>query len=182
MNLHDAMHELRNKTSFILTAILALAIDTVISIDSPAQTQPPVLGAGAPHLSESDLISATRQKLTQDTASDRFAGAVLIAHNGKPVFAQAYGLADREHKLSNTVKTRFHIGSMNKMFTCVAIVQLAQQGKLGFDDPVGKYLKDYPNQDVAIEVIVLDAIHFDEHFIQVPLQSDACSLLFSRAA
>ena len=66
----------------------------------------------------------------------RFAGAVLIAHNGKPVFAQAYGLADREHKVPNTIKTRFHIGSMNKMFTAVAIVQLAQQGKLGLDDPV----------------------------------------------
>jgi CubicO group peptidase (beta-lactamase class C family) len=105
-------------------------------------------------LSESELISATRQKLSQDTVSDRFAGAVLIAHNGRPVFAQAYGLADREHKLPNTTKTRFHIGSMNKMFTAVAIVQLAQQGKLGFDDPVGKYLKDYPNQDIATKVTI----------------------------
>lgn len=154
MNLHDAMHEPRKKPSFILTAVLALAIDAGISMDSLAQTQPPVLGAGAPHLSESELISATRQKVTQDTASDRFAGAVLIAHNGKPVFAQAYGLADREHQLSNTVKTRFHIGSMNKMFTCVAIVQLAQQDKLGFDDPVGKYLKNYPNQDIATKVTI----------------------------
>jgi CubicO group peptidase (beta-lactamase class C family) len=154
MSLRDAMHELRKKNCFVLTAVLALAIDTGFSIDSVAQTQPPVLGAGAPHLSESELISATRQKLTQDTVPDHFAGAVLIAHNGKPVFAQAYGLADREHKVSNTVKTRFRIGSMDKMFTCVAIVQLAQQGKLGFDDPVGKYLKDYPNQDVATKVTV----------------------------
>jgi D-alanyl-D-alanine carboxypeptidase len=154
MTLHDVMHKLRNKPSFILTAVFVLAIDTGISNDCLAQTQPPVLGAGAPHLGESALISATRQKLAQDTASDRFAGAVLIAHNGKRVFAEAYGLADREHKLSNTVKTRFHIGSMNKMFTAVAIVQLAQQGKLGFDDPVGKYLKDYPNQDIATKVTI----------------------------
>jgi CubicO group peptidase (beta-lactamase class C family) len=154
MNLHDAIHELRPRTSFILTAVLALAIDGGISVDSLAQTQPPVLGAGAPHLGESELVSATRQKLSRDTASDRFAGAVLIAHNGRPVFAQAYGLADREHKLPNTIKTRFHIGSMNKMFTAVAIVQLAEQGKLGFDDPVGKYLKDYPNQDIATKVTI----------------------------
>jgi hypothetical protein len=99
MTLHDAMHKLRNKPSFILTAVFVLAIDTGISNDCLAQTQPPVLGAGAPHLGESALISATRQKLAQDTASDRFAGAVLIAHNGKRVFAEAYGLADREHKL-----------------------------------------------------------------------------------
>jgi D-alanyl-D-alanine carboxypeptidase len=154
MKLHGAIHELRPKTSIILTAVLALAIDGGISVDSLAQTEPPVLGAGAPHLSEGELISATQQKLTQDRASDHFAGAVLIAHNGRVVFAQGYGLADREHKLSNTIKTRFHIGSMNKMFTAVAIVELIQQGKLDFDEPVGKYLKDYPNQEIATKVTI----------------------------
>jgi CubicO group peptidase (beta-lactamase class C family) len=132
MILHEVFHQRKNR-SFILAAVVILAINTGVSIDCLAQTQPPVPDTGAPHLSESELISATRQKLAQDTASDRFAGAVLIAHNGKPVFAQAYGLADREHKVPNTIKTRFHIGSMNKMFTAVAIVHLAQQGKLGLD-------------------------------------------------
>jgi CubicO group peptidase (beta-lactamase class C family) len=107
--------KLWNNRGFILTAILALAIETEVSIDCVAQTQPS--DASSPHLSESELISATRQKLAQDTASDSFAGAVLIAHKGKPVFAQAYGLADREHKIPNTLETRFRIGSMNKMFT-----------------------------------------------------------------
>jgi len=192
MNLHDAIHELRKKASFILTAVPALAIGTGISIDSLAQMQPPVPGAGAPHLSESELISATRQKLIQDTVSDRFAGAVLIAHNGKPVFAQAYGLADREHKLSNTVKTRFRIGSMNKMFTCVAIVQLAEQGKLGFDDPVGKYLKDYPNQDVATKVTIRQLLthrggtgdifgpEFDAHRLELRTLEDYVKLYGNR--
>lgn len=192
MNLHDVMPETRKKTNFILTALLALAIGTGISIASLAQAHPPELGAGAPHLSESELISATRQKLTQDTASDRFAGAVLIAHNGKPVFAEAYGLADREHKLANTVKTRFRIGSMNKMFTCVAIVQLAQQGKLGFDDPVGKYLKDYPNQDIATKVTIRQLLthrggtgdifgpEFDSHRLELRTLQDYVKLFGNR--
>ena len=192
MNLHDAIHELRPRTSFILTSVLALAIDGGISVDSLAQTQPTVLGAGAPHLSESELISATRQKLSQDTSSDRFAGAVLIAHNGRPIFAQAYGLADREHKLPNTIKTRFHIGSMNKMFTAVAIVQLAQQGKLGFDDPVGKYLKDYPNQDIATKVTIRDLLthrggtgdifgpEFDAHRLELRALQDYVHLYGNR--
>jgi CubicO group peptidase (beta-lactamase class C family) len=136
--------------NFLLAAVL-ISMGAQIS---NAQDPPPVLGAGAPHLSESELISATGQKLAQERESNHFAGAALIAHNGKPVFAQAYGLADREHKVSNTTKTRFRIGSMNKMFTAVAIVQLAQQGKIGLDDPVGKYLKDYPNQDIATKVTV----------------------------
>jgi hypothetical protein len=158
MIVHDLFHQYKNR-SFLLAVVFILAVNTGVSIDCLAQTQPPVLGAGAPHLSESELISATRKKLSQGTASDRFAGAVLIAHNGRPVFAQAYGLADREHKLPNTIKTRFHIGSMNKMFTAVAIVQLAQQGKLDFDDPVGKYLKDYPNQDIATKVTIRHLSH-----------------------
>src|SRR5271157_1473291 len=107
-----------------------------------------------PHLSESELISALRKKLEQDSADGRFAGAALLAKDGKPVFADAYGLADREQKLPNTLNTRFHIGSMNKMFTAVAILQLAQAGKLGLNDPLGKYLTDYPNKDVASQVTI----------------------------
>ncbi|HZD51397.1 MAG TPA: serine hydrolase domain-containing protein [Silvibacterium sp.] len=152
MNLLSAFHKLCNNPGFILTVVLTLAIDTPFSIDCVAQTQPP--DAPVPHLSESELISATRQKLAQDTESGGFAGAVLIAHNGKPVFAQAYGLSDREHKIPNTIKSRFRIGSMNKMFTAVAILQLAQQGRLGLDDPLGKYLTDYPNRDVATKVTI----------------------------
>jgi D-alanyl-D-alanine carboxypeptidase len=141
-----------NNLGFILPAILAVAIETGVSVNCVAQTQSS--DAPSPHLSESELISATRQKLAHDAASDSFAGAVLIAHNGKPVFAQAYGLADREHKIPNTLETRFRIGSMNKMFTAVAILQLAQQGKIGLDDPLGKYLTDYPDRDVATKVTI----------------------------
>jgi CubicO group peptidase (beta-lactamase class C family) len=38
---------------------------------------------------------------------------------------------------------------MNKMFTAVAVLQLVQQGKVNLDDPLGKYLPNYPNKDVA---------------------------------
>ncbi len=107
-----------------------------------------------PHMSESELIAALRKNLAADAAADRFAGSVLVAKNGKLIFSQTYGLADREHKTSNTLKTRFRIGSMNKMFTAAAILQLAQSGKLGLDDPLGKYLADYPNKDIATKVTI----------------------------
>jgi D-alanyl-D-alanine carboxypeptidase len=107
-----------------------------------------------PHLSESQLIAATRKNVDQDVAADRFAGAVLIAKSGKPIFEEAYGLADREHKIPNTAKTRFRIGSMNKMFTAVAILQLFETGKIGLNDPLGKYLPDYPNKEVATKVTI----------------------------
>jgi D-alanyl-D-alanine carboxypeptidase len=43
---------------------------------------------------------------------------------------------------------------MNKMFTAVATLQLVEAGKLALDDPIGKYLPDYPNKDVASKVTV----------------------------
>jgi D-alanyl-D-alanine carboxypeptidase len=107
-----------------------------------------------PHLSMSELVAALRAKLQQDAAADRFSGAVLVAQDGKPVFAQAYGLADRERKIPNTLQTRFRLGSMNKMFTAVATLQLAQAGKLRLEDSLGTYLPDYPNKDVAAKVTI----------------------------
>jgi D-alanyl-D-alanine carboxypeptidase len=107
-----------------------------------------------PHMSQSELIAALRKTLDEDSAADRFFGAVLVAKDGKPIFAQAYGLADREHKVPNALKTQFRIGSMNKMFTATSILQLAETGKLGLDDSVGKYLNDYPNKDIATKVTI----------------------------
>ena len=107
-----------------------------------------------PHLSEGELITALRTKLDEEAAGDRFSGAALLARNGKPVFAQAYGFSDREKKIRNTLKTRFRIGSMNKMFTAVATLQLAQSGKLDLKAPFGNYLTDYPNKDVASKVTI----------------------------
>lgn len=81
-------------------------------------------------------------------------GAVLIARHGKPVFTAVRGLADREANLPNTLQSRFRVGSMDKMFTAVAILQLVQAGKVKLDAPVGVYLKDYANADVAKAVTV----------------------------
>jgi CubicO group peptidase (beta-lactamase class C family) len=107
-----------------------------------------------PHLPESALLAATRKNIETEVAADRLAGAVLIAKHGKVIFSEAYGLADREHKTPNALKTRFRIGSMNKMFTAVSILQLAQARKLELTDPVGKYLTDYLNKDIASKVTI----------------------------
>jgi len=107
-----------------------------------------------PHMDESELIAALEKKLKQERSADRFAGSVLVAKDGKPIFAEAYGLADREHKIPNTLKTRFRIGSMNKMFTAVATLHLVQAGKLRLNDTLGKYLTDYPNKDLAGKVTI----------------------------
>ena len=75
----------------------------------------------------------------------RFSGVLLLAREDKVIAKDAWGLADREAATPNTVDTRFNIGSINKMFTKVAIAQLAQRGKLSLDDTVRKHLPDYPS-------------------------------------
>ena len=93
-------------------------------------------------------------KATAKTQADIFAGAVLIARDGQPLFQAAYGQADRAAGTPNALDTQFRFGSMGKMFTEVAILQLAQAGKLDLKAPIGTYLKDYPNQEVAQKVTI----------------------------
>ena len=66
----------------------------------------------------------------------------------------ARGKADREKGIDNTLNTRFRIGSMNKMFTAVATLQLVERGKLSLDDTIGKILPDYPNANLSSRVKV----------------------------
>lgn len=111
-----------------------------------------------PHMSEAELVAALRAKAETQAARGHFAGAMLLAKAGQPLFAQAYGLADREGNVPNTLDTRFRIGSMNKMFTAVAILQLVQAGRVDLDAPLGKYLVDYPNKDVASQVTIAELL------------------------
>ncbi len=105
-------------------------------------------------LSQSELLKALREKLEKDSAADKFAGAVIVAKDGKAIFSGAYGMADREKKIPNTLETKFRIGSMNKMFTATSILQLVQAGKISLTDPLGKYITDYPNKEFASKVTI----------------------------
>ncbi len=114
---------------------------------------PPTLPAPA-RMPDSALAAALKAKMDAAAARDAFSGAVLVAHGGRVVFSGAVGMADRENKIPDTVATRFRMGSMNKMFTATAVMQLVQAGKVRLDAPVGKYLTDYPNKDVATKVTI----------------------------
>ncbi|MGD8536887.1 MAG: serine hydrolase domain-containing protein [Candidatus Aminicenantes bacterium] len=76
--------------------------------------------------------------------NNEFAGVVLIARDGRPLFHRAYGYASKRFKVQNRLDTKFNLGSINKSFTAVAVTQLAEQGKLSLDDPIGKYLDIFP--------------------------------------
>lgn len=146
-----------------------------------------------PRLTEAEALAALRAELARVVAADRFAGAVLIAKGGVPIFSEAYGLADREKQLPNKLDTRFRIGSMNKMFTAVATLQLVQAGKLALEDPLGKILTDYPNKDVAGKVTIHHLLthtggtgdifgpEFDQHRLELRTHGDYVKLYGARA-
>lgn len=113
----------------------------------------PVLGLTAPAgQPEQARLQELGSYLKRMADADRFSGSVVIARDGKPVFAQAYGYADREKKIANTVDTPFLLGSMNKLFTGLAIGQLVEQGKLSYDDVLAKFLPDYPDAESAKKI------------------------------
>jgi CubicO group peptidase (beta-lactamase class C family) len=101
-------------------------------------------------LNDADLAKAVTAQLA--VMGDDFSGAVLVARRGKTIVAAAQGLADRERGLPNTVNTRFRVGSLDKTFTGLAILQLVQAGKLDLQAPLATYLTDYPNADFARRV------------------------------
>jgi len=145
-----------------------------------------------PRMSEPQLLTVLRAKLDQDTAADRFSGTVLVAKGGRPIFTGAYGLADHDKKIPNTLDTRFRIGSMNKMFTAVSVLQLVQAGKINLTDPLGKYLADYPNKDIASKVTIHQLLthtggtgdffgpEFDAHRLELKTLQDYVNLYGKR--
>ncbi|MBE3125942.1 MAG: beta-lactamase family protein [Acidobacteria bacterium] len=126
-----------------------LASITIELVEDPANIVVP-----EPKADEKELIAAVRTFLEGQTRADEFSGVVLIAKDSRILFHEAYGDADREKKIPNRKDTKFNLGSINKNFTRVAIHQLATQGKLSLDDPIKKFLPDYPNAQAAEKVTI----------------------------
>ncbi len=100
-------------------------------------------------LSRQGALDALVAKADAQAAKDAFAGVLLVARGDEVLLQRAWGSADRAAGTRAAVDTKFRIGSMNKMFTAVAALQLVQAGKLSLDGTVGEYLPGYPNAGVA---------------------------------
>jgi D-alanyl-D-alanine carboxypeptidase len=87
-------------------------------------------------------------------ARDLFSGVVVVADGGRVIYQRAAGLADRERGIPITLDTRLELGSVTKLFTRIAVLQLVQAGKLSLLDTVGRFLPDYPNAEVRSRVTV----------------------------
>lgn len=152
-------------TKIKYTAMLSAAFYLqLLSVPLRAQQSPAVIRQTAVHL---DSLAKT----------DHFSGVVLIAKNGRPLLRKAYGFANLADQVRNRADTRFNLASMGKMFTAVAIMQLAEAHKISLDEPAGKYLPDYPNKAVRDSVTIRQLLthtsglgNFWEALDKVPFQ------------
>ena len=128
----------------LISAVVALPLLTCIMFGLPRLVVKP---EAASHLDE---------LLNQWTRDGTFTGSVLIAQDGVVFLNEGYGLADREQRIPNTPGTRFHLASMSKQFTAIAILILQSQGKLNVQDPVCDYMVSCPAawQDITIHQLL----------------------------
>jgi len=100
----------------------------------------------------SDPAKAIDQYLTETFKVDEPGATALVIKDGKVILRKGYGFANLETKTVNTPETIFRIGSVTKQFTSTAILKLAEQGKIGLQDEITKYLPAYPTQGKKITI------------------------------
>lgn len=83
----------------------------------------------------------------KDVEDNGFSGSVLVAKDGKILLSKGYGIADLGKKTENTSKTIFEIASLTKQFTAMGIMILEDRGLLDVNDPIIKYIPDFPRGD-----------------------------------
>src|SRR5579872_4077874 len=149
---------MKSHASLMLAVTCASLLLANPSIIEAAISQSSAAEAPVGRMSDAQIVAALRARLEQLSAEDAFSGAVLLSKNGRVLFEKAYGYANHAFKAANRVDTKFNLGSLGKMFTGVAILQLAQQGKLSLDDTVLKLVPDYPVKQIAGKITVRELL------------------------
>jgi D-alanyl-D-alanine carboxypeptidase len=129
------------KAAGFLAAVLALACDraganaTVTASASPTPSPAP-----SPARDRSEFTAAVDALAAEAMQRGPIAGlSVAVFEGGQPVLAKGYGSADVEAGVAATADTSYPIASVSKHFTAAAILRLADQGKLGLDDPLSRF-------------------------------------------
>ncbi len=138
--------------AFAFAALLAL-----VASPSHAATPP----------SNDELARYADALLAKNYPSSAPGASAIVIKGGQTVLRKGYGLANVELGVPNTPESVFELGSVTKQFTAVAILMLAEQGKLSLTDEIQKYLPDYPTHDARITLE-----HLLTHTAGVPNYTD----------
>lgn len=130
------------KFSGVAVAVVLLSHPLLVQAEQAA----PPAAAAQPLAARLDAIFKPQFKPGDPGAT------VIVVKNGKTLLRKAYGAADLTTKTPLTPGTVLRLGSITKQFTAVAILMLADEGKLALNDPITRFFPDYPTQGKVITI------------------------------
>jgi CubicO group peptidase (beta-lactamase class C family) len=141
--------------------IAAMMITTVASISCKNSSDTkitPMIGPNEqiPELgSDKELFEFFKEFVQEIADENNYNGVVLFARDDRIFFHRAYGIANRTSGEPITTDTKFNLASASKLFTAVGIARLVEEGRLSFDDTIGKYLdSSWISKDVGQKILV----------------------------
>ncbi|MEZ4697495.1 MAG: serine hydrolase domain-containing protein [Rhodothermales bacterium] len=154
-------------------------LDLVVESEAPHRIRGFGIDTATPEVAF-DSLEDLDAYLREQESADVFSGVVLVSQDGKVLFDHAYGYADKSAGRRNTLDTRFNIGSLNKLFTGVAVLKLAEQGKLDLDTTIGHYLAGFPSaiaDHVTVRQLLQHRSGLGDYFNTPQFRSQRASLL-----
>jgi CubicO group peptidase (beta-lactamase class C family) len=128
---------------FIATALIA----TSLGAASLPTSKPEDVGIST------ERLQRVHEMVQRRIAANEVSGAVtLIARRGRVVQYDAVGVMDLDSKKPMTKDTLFKLASSSKPVTAVAVLMLMEQGKLKLTDPISKYIPEFKNTQVMMEI------------------------------
>ncbi len=121
---------------------------------SPARPPTDVKPDSSP-LTEAQFLKKVDDFACRAQACHLFSGSLLVAKDDQVLLSYAGGESNRGDHVLNKIDTKFNLGSMNKMFTAVAIAQLAERGKLSYQDTLDKYVdENWLPKDITAKITI----------------------------
>ncbi|HTD29306.1 MAG TPA: serine hydrolase domain-containing protein [Xanthomonadaceae bacterium] len=110
-------------------------------------------------VSHTELARLIHDKLDLLVRTQDFSGCVTVTVHAQTLFDECRGQADRRFGVPIDRQTTFHIGSIGKTFTAVAIAQLVEAGKLSWNTTLAQAVPEYPDHDAAKKITVWQLLH-----------------------
>jgi CubicO group peptidase (beta-lactamase class C family) len=113
----------------------------------------PGLALPQPAATDSDTTSRAVDRVFENMrGTDRPGCAVAVSRKGDVIYERGYGMANLETGTPITPSSIFHVASVSKQFTAMAIMLLAREGKLSLDDDIRKHLPEIPDYGTTITI------------------------------
>jgi len=149
--------------SVLATALLLMSISVVARAEVNLQEQPEV----------ADALTVLDMWIQQHVAYRGVPGlSIAVVFDQDIVWAKGYGYSDLENKIPATPSTIYRIGSITKLFTSTAILQLRDQGMLRLDDPVSLYLPWFHIRNPFPDAPEITIRHLLTHTSGLPREAD----------